>query len=97
MFELLPRALGVCLNLTRKYSRDAQAEIEMFQLFPISALPVQPHRHLGEHRPLGGVFRYLLLALAPHPAGSRHVRRGKHMHVLVRILTYLFYKHFLRS
>lgn len=69
----------------------------MSQLTLISALPVQPHRHLGKHRPLGGVFRYLLLTLAPHPAGSRHVRRGKHMHVLTHMLTYLFYNRFLRS
>lgn len=45
-----------------------------------SALTVQSHRHLGKHRPVGGVFRYLLLPVAPHSSGSRHVRRGKHMH-----------------
>lgn len=45
-----------------------------------SALTVQSHRHLGKHRPLGGVFHHLLLPVAPHSSGSRHVRRGKHLH-----------------
>lgn len=45
-----------------------------------SVRTVQPHRHLGQHRPLGGVFHHLLLPMAPHSSGSRHVRRGKHIH-----------------
>lgn len=33
-------------------------------------LTVQSHRHLGKHRPVGGVFRYLFLLVAPHPSGT---------------------------
>lgn len=49
---------------------------------------VQSHRHLGKHRPLGGVFHYLLFPVAPHPSGSWHVRRGKHMHAIMFIYTH---------
>lgn len=42
-----------------------------------SSHAVQSHCHMGQHWSVGGFLHYLFLAVAAHPSGSRHVRRGK--------------------